>query len=108
MAIDGTYGIVYCGHAGLGVAVFTVTAIETVQGNIVVDLSQKVPPNVRLVGGIAPQEVPYSLTINEEVPPLFGDGEPLRLGTTTVMVKRIPDEYLTRPTSLWSRLLAGP
>jgi hypothetical protein len=129
MPIDGTYGIVYSGHVGLGVAVFTVsesrlegrdwggvrytgTAVETETGKILVDVSQEIPPGKRLVTGVAPQDVPYQRGFREEMPPLFGDGQPVQFqgqyGTVTVMVKRIPDEYLTQPGSMWSRLLRGP
>jgi hypothetical protein len=123
MAIDGFYGIVYCGHTGMGIAAFSVsngrlegwdwdrvrytgTAVETPGGNILVDLCQEVPSGVELVTGLVPQDAPYRLEIKEELPPLFGDGQPVKVqrGTVTVMVKRIRDDYVTSPTSLWSRL----
>jgi hypothetical protein len=122
MAIDGTYGFVYCGYIGMGIGAFSVsnarlegrdwdgvrytgTAVETQDGNILVDLSQEVPQ------GIPPQDVPFRLEIKQKMPPLFGDGQPVEViaqrGTVTVMVKRIPEDFVTRPT-LWSRLLTGP
>lgn len=126
MALNGTYGFVYCGFNGLGVGVFTLengrlagrdweggrytgSAIETAEGNIVLELGQEVPAGVKLVQGTSPQNVPYGLGLKQEVPPLFGDGAPIEVsapgGTVRLMVKRIPDEYATRASSQWSRIL---
>jgi hypothetical protein len=126
MAIDdGFYGFVYSGPIGLGIGVFRAsngrlegrdwdgvrysgTAVETADGKIRVNLSQHVPPGVGLVGGLTQQDVPYRLEIRQEMPRLFGDGQPVEVHAqrATVMVKRIQDD-LYGPTSLWSRLWTG-
>jgi hypothetical protein len=114
MALDGTYGCVYCGTDGLGLGVFNVkndvvigvdyvggryrgTAAEDINGKIALDLTFEVPPDVVLVQGTAPQEVPHSRRITQVLPPAFGDGTPVEFdtgpGIVTAMIKRIPDGF---------------
>ena len=114
MALDGTYGFVYCVTAGLGVGVFnlygdqiigcdygggryTGTAIEDAAGNITVDATVHIAPGVLLVHGIGAQDVSYSRPLRHVFPPLFGNGSPQQIdvpsGAVTVMVKRIADEF---------------
>jgi hypothetical protein len=75
MAIDGTYGFVYCGVNGLGLGVFTVadgvfrgrdygggtyegSAREIADGTIDLALSFEVRPGMFLVQGTAAQDAP--------------------------------------------------
>jgi hypothetical protein len=111
MSIDGTYGFVYCGANDLGYGVFTVldgkvtgtdcgrgrytgTATEDAQGNIIVEYSFVVAPGMTLVQGIAAQDVPYTKTVTDKFPPLFGDGEPVRASQPPVwmMVRKLPPD----------------
>jgi hypothetical protein len=119
MAIDGTYGFVYCGVNGLGVGVFTISngsirgcdfgglrysgsATEDDDGSILAEMRLDVPEGAALVGGTSEQDVPYRREIKHKFPPLFGDGRPqevvLAPGTVTIMVKMIPDEYARAAT----------
>jgi len=115
MALDGTYGVVYCGADGLGLGVFNVkngsvvgsdyvggryhgTAMEDVASSeIALDLLFSVPPGVVLVQGTAPQDVPHSRRIKQILPADFGDGAPVKFdtppGIVTAMIKRIPDGF---------------
>ncbi|MGZ5233981.1 MAG: hypothetical protein ACXWC3_28555 [Burkholderiales bacterium] len=86
MAVEGTYGFVYCGTNGLGICVFTVAgggmlrgvddagvkytgaADEKRDGTIAVTISSEVPPGVKLVQGTAPQDIPYVRTITTVFP----------------------------------------
>ena len=109
MAIEGTYGFVYCGAEDIGIGVFSITgnsvtgrdfgggnyvgtATENADGTINLKLSFNVPAGVGLVQGTAPQELPYTKTIEGKYPPLFGDGEPVdaSMPPVKVMVKRLP------------------
>jgi hypothetical protein len=101
MAIEGTYGFVYGGANGLGVAFFTVegerlrgidyvggrydgTARENPDGTILIAIEFDVLPGMVLVQG------------TPTMPPGFGDGRPVELasppGGVTFMIKRVPDE----------------
>jgi hypothetical protein len=110
VAINGTYGFVYCGAEDIGIGVFTVndgvvngrdygsatytgTATENADGTINLKLSFNVPAGVGLVQGTAPQELPYTKRIEGIYPPLFGDGKPVPASQppVTVMVKRLPE-----------------
>jgi hypothetical protein len=114
MAIDGTYGFVYCGVNGLGVGVFTVTnqrfegsdyggirysgtAKENPDGTIALEIKFDVPAGAELVQGTAAQDVPHGRQIKAILPPNFGDGRPQEIpsppGAVTVMVKRVPDAF---------------
>jgi hypothetical protein len=114
MALDGTYGFVYCGDIGLGLGVFTVTggevkgrdyaggkysgtAKEGPDGTITLALAFEVQPGIRLVQGTAPQDLPHTRQISTRLPPGFGDGEPKEIevppGVVTLMIKRIGEEY---------------
>jgi hypothetical protein len=114
MAIDGTYGFVYCGVNGLGVGVFTVKegevrgkdyagvrysgiAKENSDGTVALMISQEVPPGVELAQGTAAQELPHTRHFDTLLPPDFGDGKPQEIssppGLVTVMIKRIRDEF---------------
>jgi len=129
MALDGTYGCVYCGTDGLGLAVFNVkngtvvgfdyvgdryhgTATENGKnGEIALDLTFNVPPGVVLVQGTAPQEVPHSRHIAQILPPAFGDGTPVEFdtgpGIVTAMIKRIPDDF--EPAAFYGfKVVANP
>ena len=120
MAIDGTYGFVYCGVNGLGMGVFTVqservegfdcagarytgTAKQNSNGRILLSFRLEVPAGVGLVPGTAPQELPHSRRITQTLPPNFGEGRPLEIdfppGQVTAMIKRIPDEFAPAATS---------
>jgi len=109
MSIDGTYGFVYCGAEDLGIGVFTVTdssvtgrdfgggsyvgtATENADGTIDLKLSFNVPAGVGLVQGTAPQELPYTKTVEGKYPALFGDGELVEVSMppVKVMVKKLP------------------
>lgn len=110
MGINGTYGFVYCGAEDIGIGVFTVseggivrgrdygggtytgTAIENSDGSIALKLAFNVPAGMGLVQGTAPQELPYTKTIEGIYPPLFGDGKPVdaSMPPVKVMVKRMP------------------
>jgi hypothetical protein len=123
MALDGTYGFVYCGVIGLGVGVFTVTAgqvtgrdcfggeysgtaEERPDGTITLALTFEVQPGIGLVQGTSAQELPYTRQIKVELPPGFGDGAPqvidVRPGSVTLMFKRIPDDYAPAATEGFS------
>src|SRR5580692_1994963 len=114
MAIEGTYGFVYCGANGLGFGVFTVaggrlagvdyvggkydgTAKENDDGSISIAIDFVVRPGAVLVQGTSPQEVPYQRRIEQTLPPSFGDGRPVELhsppGFITLMIKRVSDEF---------------
>jgi hypothetical protein len=109
MAIEGTYGFVYCGAEDIGIGVFSITgnsvtgrdfaggsyvgtATENADGTINLKLSFNVPAGVGLVQGTAPQELPYTKVIEGKYPPLFGDGEPVEasMPPVRIMVKRLP------------------
>jgi len=119
MAIDGTYGFVYCGSNGLGVGVFCVrggrfegldyaggryegTAVEDQHGNIHLQLTFEGPAGMDLVPGTTPQSAPLRREIRQIMPRDFGDGRPIeiisRSRTVTVMVKRIPEEFAPAAT----------
>jgi hypothetical protein len=120
MAIDGTYGFVYCGSNGLGVGVFCVhgdrfegmdyaggryegTAVEDQHGNIHLRLTFEGPAGgMGLVEGTTPQDAPLRREIRQMMPRDFGDGRPIeiisRSRTVTVMVKRIPNEFAPAAT----------
>ncbi|SRR6266403_2870419 len=115
VALDGTYGCVYCGADGLGLGVFNLkngkvvgcdyvgsrysgTATENSEnGEIALNLIFEVPPGVFLVQGTAPQEIPHSRRIKQILPAAFGDGTPVKFengpGIVTAMIKRIPDGF---------------
>jgi hypothetical protein len=109
MAIEGTYGFVYCGAEDIGIGVFSIkgnavtgrdyggatyvgTASENTDGTIHLKLSFNVPAGVGLAQGTAPQELPYTKIIEGVYPPLFGDGTPVDASQppVKVMVKRLP------------------
>jgi hypothetical protein len=119
MAIDGTYGFVYCGSSGLGVGVFCVrgdrfegldyaggryegTAVEDQHGNIHLRLTFEGPAGMGLVPGTTLQNAPLKRELRQIMPRDFGDGRPIeiisRSRTVTVMVKRIPDEFASAAT----------
>jgi hypothetical protein len=133
MAMDGTYGFVYCGANGIGLGVLTVTkgvvrgsdyaggkydgtAQENADGTIDLTLSFEVRPGVALVQGTSAQDVPHTRQINAHLPPHFGDGEPQEIasppGTVTVMFKRVSDEFAPAATEGFTvttaRRLAAP
>jgi hypothetical protein len=113
--MDGTYGFVYSGFAGVGMGIFRVTGSTLVgvdmggskyRGRVVVDnttgeidlsFEMSVPVGVFLVQGTSPQDTPYTKTGAVRVPPIFGDGKPFEVyvapGPVTMMVKRISDDY---------------
>jgi len=111
MAVDGVYGVVYGGNFALGGAVFKVTNGKVIGadhvggryiGTVTEDAAGNIDMNVTFRAGMIlaqstdAQEAPYSRTIKHKFPPMFGDGEPQKIGTppsgVTVMIKRIPDE----------------
>lgn len=113
--MDGTYGFVYSGVAGVGIGVFTVkdgvlngsdggktnykgtVAVEDVTGNLVVSFDMFVPAGIFLVQGTSPLETDSSRSRTITMPPDFGDGKPVTVelppGMVTLMVKKIPDDY---------------
>jgi hypothetical protein len=114
MAVDGTYGFVYCGTQGLGIGIFRVrqggvegldyvggrysgTAIEVAGGSIHLRITMEVRPGTILVQGTAPQDLPHTREIDHVFPPVFGDGKPIEVnappGMVTVMIRRIPDDF---------------
>jgi hypothetical protein len=127
MALDGTYGWVYCGAIGIGIGVFTVadgevkgrdygggkysgTAKERPDGRIILTLAFEVQPGVGLVTGAAAQEVPHTRYIDAELPPNFGDGAPQQIaappGVVTVMIKPIPDDFAPAATEGFTMAIA--
>src|SRR5262245_28795162 len=127
MALDGTYGWVYCGAIGIGIGVFTVTgggvkgrdyaggkyggtAKERPDGTISLTLAFEVQPGVALVTATAAQEVPYTRDIKAELPPNFGDGAPQEIaappGAVTVMIKRIADDFAPAATQGFTMAIA--
>jgi hypothetical protein len=119
MAIDGTYGFVYCGSSGLGVGVFCVrgdrfegldyaggryegTAVEDQHGNIHLRLTFEGPAGMVPVPGTMPQDARLRRELRQIWPREFGNGRPIdiisRSTTVTVMVKRIPDEFAPAAT----------
>jgi hypothetical protein len=119
MAIDGTYGFVYCGSSGLGVGVFCVcgerfegldyaggryegTAVEDQHGNIHLRLTFEGPAGMVPVPGTTPQDAPLRRELRQIWPREFGNGRPIdiisRSRTVTVMVKKIPDEFAVAAT----------
>jgi hypothetical protein len=113
MAIDGTWGFVYCGVNGLGIGVFMVadgkldgtdsmirytgTVTEDAMGKITADIVFDVMPGVTMVQGTSPQDIPYRREIHHTFPPNFGDGVPQVVpsppGTVTLMIKRLPNDW---------------
>jgi hypothetical protein len=96
MAIDGSYGFVYCGNNGLGIGVFTVkgnrvesrdyfgvrytgTAVQDAEERIELDLTLDVPAGVTLAPGTAPQDLPHTRQVRQTMPPAFGDGNPVEI-----------------------------
>jgi hypothetical protein len=115
MALDGTYGCVYCGTNGVGLGLFSLkdgivvggdfvggryrgTATEdTASGEITLDLTFEIPPGVWLVQGTSAQDMRHSRRITQTLPPAFGDGSPVEFdtppGIVTAMIKRVPDDF---------------
>jgi hypothetical protein len=110
MSIEGTYGFVYSGLNGLGVGIFTVTgesfegvdfvggryagtARENSNSTISISIDFDVKPGMVLVQGTAPQDVPHRRHIEHEMPAGFGNGQPIQIGSVTMMVKRVPDDW---------------
>lgn len=109
MSLDGYYGFVYCGAIDLGIGAFVVedgqvhgvdfaggrytgTVRENPDGTITVKAKFTVLPTMRLVQGVAQQDLPYDKFIDWTCPPLFGDGQPLNVSSppVTIMVKKLP------------------
>ncbi len=114
MALDGTYGFVYCAASGVGFGVFKISngslqgcdifggqytgsAAENADGSITVDLVFNVPAGLVLVQGTSPQDVPHQRQIRQTLPTDFGDGKPLEVysppGFITMMIKRVDASY---------------
>jgi hypothetical protein len=89
MAIDGTYGFVYCGVNGLGVGIFAVanerfegsdyggirysgTAKENRDGTIALEIKFEEPAGAELVHGTTAQDVPHGRQIKMTLPPTSG------------------------------------
>jgi len=68
------------------------TAQENADKSISLKIVYRVPAGGVLVQGVSPQDVPYNKTIEQQFPPLFGDGRPVETATppVTVMVRRLP------------------
>jgi hypothetical protein len=94
VSLDGAYGFVYCGAIDLGIGAFIVEngAVRgrdygglnysgTVQLNadqtITLKVTYRIPAGGVLVQGVTPQDVPYDKMIEQNFPPLFGDGRPV-------------------------------
>ena len=115
MTIDGTYAFAYSGANGLGVGVFRIdntgrfegvdfvggkyegSARENKDGTIGLKIEFDVLPGMTLVQGTAPQDTPYRRSIDQNLPPEFGDGRPFELnsppGIIWLIVKRVPDDF---------------
>lgn len=113
--MDGTYGFVYSGFAGVGMGIFRITGSTLVgvdmagskyRGHVVVDdttdeidlsFEMSVPAGAFLVQGTSPQAIVYTKTGAVKAPPNFGDGKPFEVfvapGSVTMMVKRTSDDY---------------
>jgi hypothetical protein len=125
--MNGTFGFVYCGAAGVGIGVFTVSGVtlkgtdasgvhyrgsvvEQADGRLLVDMKMTVPVGVCLVQGTSPQEVPHERHFRHVFPAHFGDGEPIRLegqpGPLNLMIRRVTDEWATAIEG--SRFQLGP
>jgi hypothetical protein len=66
----------------------------TYSGTISLKIKYHVPTGGQLVQGVAPQDLPYDKFIEQEFPPLFGDGNPVETAKppVTVMVRRLPPD----------------
>jgi hypothetical protein len=112
MALNGTFGLVFSGQSGVGIAYFRITdgklvgaglgggfyrgdAIEDADG-ISLTIEQTVPAGVILAQGTSPQDLPDTKLFSVRTPPDFGDGEPFKAdvppGTVWVMIKRVSDD----------------
>jgi len=109
VSIDGAYGFVYCGAVDLGIGAFIVeqgtirgidyggvtysgTVLENQDASITVKIKFRVPAGGALVQGVTPQDIPYDKEIEQNFPPLFGDGKPIPTSSppVTVMIRRLP------------------
>lgn len=115
MAIDGTYGFVYCGKMGPGFGVFTIeagqvhgtdsggvkykgTAKRASDGGIEVHIQLTVPTGVSLVDGTNAEAMSFARHIDQVFPDGFGNGEPQKLKNENdtiihVMIQRIEDRF---------------
>jgi hypothetical protein len=114
-AMDGTYGIVFGGVAGVGMGFFVVrdgtltgagiaggrfqgcVTPDPATGALHIVFDHFVPAGLRLVQGTSPHDLDMTKQLTVDLPADFGDGEPIKLhlppGPVTVMIKRIPDSY---------------
>jgi hypothetical protein len=115
VAMNGTYGFVYCGIIGVGMGVLRLSDTDFIgsdlaggkyRGTILKDettgavelaFEMTVPTGVFLVTGTSAQDMPYTKRISTNIPFGFEDGRPFDVdvppGAVTMMVRRIPDEY---------------
>ena len=113
--MNGTYGFVYCGFAGVGVGIFRVSdsalvgvdlagaryrgriSEDSATGAFVLSFEMTVPAGVFLVQGTSPQDMSYTKSATVKLPADFADGKPFEVfiapGNVTMMVKRIPDDF---------------
>ena len=114
MDIDGVWGFVYWGEAGLGIGAFvirdgkvhgsdstvkytgTVTE-DTDTGEVSIDLTMDIPPGVWLAGGAGASEFQTRRTQTLKFPPRFGDltpiEVPIRPGKTMAVFKPYSDDW---------------
>jgi hypothetical protein len=113
--MDGTYGIVFAGPAGVGMGFFVVrdgaltgagiaggrfrgrVTPDPATGALHVVFDHFVPAGLTLVQGTSPQALNITKQLKVDLPADYGDGEPIKLylppGFVTVMIKRISDDY---------------
>jgi hypothetical protein len=115
MSIDGVWGFVFAGQAGIGIGALVVKARkfhgtdsggvkykgtvteDSATGELTLDFDMDIPAGVWLVGGSSPMDVAHTRHQSLKLPPLFGDLEPVELpvraGSVTGIFKRYGDEY---------------
>jgi hypothetical protein len=119
MSIDGTWGFIYWGDAGLGIGVIVirgrnligsdnwVTYCGTVDedpasGELVVQVDMDIPAGVWLVGGAGAMDVPSKRSQSFRLPARLGDSTPIevpiRPGKTMAVFRPVPEEWAAYAT----------
>jgi|SRR5690242_2947391 hypothetical protein len=115
MAIDGTWGFVYWGEAGVGIGAFVVekdgklrgsdgnikysgTAVENASSQKVhLSVDMEIPAGIALVGGAGASEFVHKRHVELDLPPRFGELAPQDAsalpGRTGIVFKQVPSEW---------------